>query len=473
MTEIGTQRSDKRAGGEFGAWLAFTGCLIAVFMQMIDVTIVNTALPNLTADLRASQSAQVLVVSGYSLAFACTLLTAARIGAIFGRRAVFLVSVTAFTAASAWCGMSTSAAELVIARIAQGVAGAGMAAQTIAILIASFPPNRHRQVFALYGATAGFAGMLGPILGGALVTADIGGLGWHSIFLMNLPIGVLAFVLGFKYLHLGRPLERDRLDLGGVALSTMSLFALLAALADIQQNGWRPWPFGVVAASFALGAVFFVYERRLVRRGGSPLVRLDLFADRGFAIGAALVASFFGLFTAFVFTVSITLQDELHWSALRTGVAMTPFALGAGTGALASMLLVKRWGVRALAFGIAMYGCCVAIGAAYLRLTAGEVNLALALGPVFIAGFGVGLFGVQVQPLMLAGLEQRQMAEASGQLPTIEQIGNAVGLALLSVVFFRTHTLDGSIAMLAVIAVVAIAMAVPTLALPAPSQEPT
>lgn len=348
-----------------------------------------------------------------------------------------------------------------------------MAAQTIAILIASFPPNRHQQVFALYGATAGFAGMLGPILGGALVTADIGGLGWHSIFLMNLPIGVLAFVLGFKYLHLGRPLEHDRLDLGGVALSTVSLFALLAALADIQQNGWRPWPFGVIAAAFALGAVFFAYERRLVRRGGSPLVRLDLFADRGFAIGAALVASFFGLFTAFVFTVSITLQDELHWSALRTGVAMTPFALGAGTGAFASMWLVKRWGVRALAFGIAMYGCCVAIGAAYLRLTAGEVNLALALGPVFIAGFGVGLFGVQVQPLMLAGLEQRQMAEASGQLPTIEQIGNAVGLALLSVVFFRTHTLDGSIVMLTAIAVIAIAMAVPTLALPAPSQEPT
>ncbi|WP_062982263.1 MFS transporter [Nocardia anaemiae] len=472
MTEIGTRLSDERAGGEFGAWLAFAGCLIAVFMQMIDVTIVNTALPNLTADLRASQSAQVLVVSGYSLAFACTLLTAARIGAVFGRRTVFLVSVTAFTAASVWCGMSTGATELVIARIVQGVAGAGMAAQTIAILIASFPANRHQQVFALYGATAGFAGMLGPILGGALVTADIAGLGWHSIFLMNLPIGLLAFVLGFRYLHLGRPPERDRLDLGGVTLSTVSLFALLAALADIQQNGWRPRPFGVIAAAFALGAVFFAHERRLVRRGGSPLVRLDLFADRGFAIGAALVASFFGLFTAFVFTVSITLQDELHWSALRTGVAMTPFALGAGAGALASLPLVRRWGVRALAFGIAMYGCCVAIGAAYLRLTAGEVNLTLALGPVFIAGFGVGLFGVQVQPLMLTGLSQRQMAEASGQLPTIEQIGNAVGLALLSVVFFRTHTLDGSVVMLAAIAVVAIALAVPTLALPTPSQDP-
>ncbi|MFX0578213.1 MFS transporter [Nocardia nepalensis] len=472
MTETDTRRSEW-AGGELGAWLAFAGCLIAVFMQMIDVTIVNTALPNLTADLRASQSAQVLVVSGYSLAFACTLLTAARIGAILGRRTVFLVSVTAFTAASVWCGMSTSATELVVARIIQGSAGAGMAAQTIAILIASFPPSRHQQVFALYGATAGFAGMLGPILGGALVTADIGGLGWHSVFLMNLPIGVLAFVLGFRYLRLGRPPERDRLDLGGVALSTVSLFTLLAGLADIQQNGWRPWSFGVIGAAFVLGAVFFGYERRLVRRGGGPLVRLDLFADRGFAIGAALAASFFGLFTAFVFTISITLQDELHFSPLRTGVAMTPFALGAGAGALASPLLVKRWGVKVLALGVAVYGGCVAMGATYLWLTSGEVNLALALGPVVIAGMGVGLFGVQLQPLMLARLGQRQMAEASGQLPTIEQIGNAVGLALLSVVFFRAHTLHGSIVMLFAIAVGAIGMAVPTLALPAPPKPPT
>ncbi|MFI6166151.1 MFS transporter [Nocardia sp. NPDC051052] len=471
MTEIGTRLPGASMQGGFGAWLAFTGCLIAVFMQMIDVTIVNTALPNLTADLAASPSQQLLVVSGYSLAFACTLLTAARIGAIFGRRVVFLVSVVAFTAMSVWCGISTSATELVIARIFQGAAGAGMAAQTIAILIASFPPSRHQLMFALYGATAGFAGMLGPIVGGGLVTADIAGLGWHSVFLMNLPVGILAFVLGVRYLRLGKPPQRDGLDLGGVALSTVSLFALLAALADIQQNGWRPAPFGVIAAALAVGAVFIGYERRLGRRGGSPLVRLDLFANRGFALGAGLVASFFGLFTAFVFTVSITLQDELHFSPLRTGVAMTPFALGAGAGAIASLFLVKRWGVKVLAFGIALYGGLVAVGAVYLHLTNGQVNLALALGPVFFAGLGVGLFGVQLQPLMLAGLRERQMAEASGQLPTIEQIGNAVGLALLSVVFFRAHTLGGSIVMFLAIAICAIAMAVPTLALPDPAKQ--
>ncbi|MEV6280016.1 MFS transporter [Nocardia sp. NPDC051832] len=454
------------AKDELAAWLAFTGCLVAVFMQMIDVTIVNTALPTITSDLRASASAQLLIVSGYSLAFACTLLTAARLGERVGRRRMFLLSVVAFTAASVWCGISTSAVELVTARVVQGVTGAGMAAQTIAILTASFPRERHPLVFALYGGVAGFAGMLGPIVGGVLVTADIAGTGWHSVFLINVPLGVFAFGLAFRFLRLGKPAQRAPFDLRGVALSTISLFGLLYALADIHQYGWRPGPLAVIVASVGLALLFLRSERR----SAGPLVRLDLFADRGFAVGALLVASFFGLFTAFVFAVSITLQDELHFSPLRTGLAMTPFALGAGAGALASPWLVQRWGVRTLAVGIAAYGVCVAIGAAYLQITGGVVDLRLAAGPIFLSGLGVGLFGVQLQPLMLAGLSQRQMDAASGLLPTIEQIGNGVGLALLSAVFFRSHTLSGSITMFAAIAVVALAMGALTLALPAQAE---
>ncbi|MET8652617.1 MFS transporter [Nocardia aurea] len=466
MTEIGTRASAETADGERAAWLAFAGCLIAVFMQMIDVTIVNTALPDITSDLHASRSEQLFVISGYSLAFACTLLVAARIGELTGRRAMFLVSVVAFTATSVWCGVSTSATELIIARVAQGISGAGMAAQTIAILTASFPRERHPQVFALYGATAGFAGMLGPILGGTLITLSPWGFGWHSIFLINLPLGLLALALALRYLRLGRPAERGRLDPVGAILSTVSLFALLGALADLQQNGWRPGPFAVAVGALGLGALFVGHQRLLDRRGRTPLVRLDLFTDRGFRVGSILVTLFFGLFTAFVYTISITLQDELDFSPLRTGLAMTPFALGAGAGALASPLLVGRWGVRVLAVGIASYGVCIAIGAAYLHITGGVVNLALAAGPVFLSGLGVGLFGVQLQPLMLAGLDQRRMDAASGLLPTIEQIGNGVGLALLSTVFFRAHTLGGSVTMLSAIAVVALGMGVLTLALP-------
>ncbi|MBB5917560.1 EmrB/QacA subfamily drug resistance transporter [Nocardia transvalensis] len=454
---------------ELPAWLAFAGCLISVFMQMIDVTIVNTALPDITRDLGATQTAQLLVVAGYSLAFACTLLTAARIGALVGRRTMFLVSVVGFTAASLWCGMSTGATELVIARVAQGVTGAGMAAQTIAILTASFPRERHQLVFALYGATAGFAGMLGPIVGGVLITLNIGGSGWHAVFLMNLPLGLLAFVLAYRFLHLGPSTERERLDLTGVVLSTVSLFLLLSAMAEVQQNGWRAEYLVMVAVALAIAAVFVAHQLRRRDRGGTPLVRLELFADRRFAVGSILVTIFFGLFTAFVFAASIILQDVLHWSPLRTGIAMTPFALGAAAGALSSPLFIKRWGVRTLAVGIALFGGCVAIAAGYLWVTDGDVSLALAVGPVFVAGYGIGAFGVPLQPVMLAGLDEVRMAEASGTLPTIEQVGNAVGLAVLSTVFFRAHTLTGSITMLAAIAAVAVVLAVITLALPEPA----
>ncbi|WP_067686627.1 MFS transporter [Nocardia jejuensis] len=469
MTDVEARPPERRAGGELTAWLAFAGCLVAVFMQMIDVTIVNTALPDITTDLAASSGAQLLVVTAYSLAFACTLLTAARLGELFGRRVMFLGSVLAFTAASVWCGMSSSAAELVTARVAQGIAGAGMAAQTIAILTVTFPRSRHPQVFALYGAVAGFAGMLGPILGGALVTADPWGLGWHAVFLMNLPLGIIAFGLALRFLRLGRPAHRDRLDLGGAALSTVSLFALLYGLVQVQQNGWQPGSFAILGMALVWAAVFVFHQRGSARHGGSPLVRFDLFADRAFAVGAVLVTVFFGLFTAFVFGVSITLQEELGFSPWLTGVLMTPFALGAGVGALASPILVQRWGSRGPAVGIAAFGGCVAIGAGYLFLTDGVVSVPLSLVPVFVSGLGVGMFGVQLQPLMLAGLDQRQLDAASGLLPTIEQIGNGIGLAVLSAAFFRVHTLGSSITLFAAIAVVAVLMGALTLALPRPA----
>lgn len=456
----------EKVSGELPAWLAFAGCLIAVFMQMIDVTIVNTALPELTADLGASRSAQLLVISGYSLAFACTLPTAARIGAMVGRRVMFLASVVAFTAASLWCGLATGATELVLARVIQGAAGAGMAAQTIAILTASFPRERHPLVFALYGGVAGFAGMLGPIVGGALITLDIGGWGWRSVFLINLPIGVLAFVLGWRYLRMGRPQGRDRLDLGGVVLSTAGLFALIFALAQIQEHGWNPELIAVGAAGLALAAVFLAHQRRQAVRGASRLVRLELFDDQGFRIGSILVCAFFGLFTAFVFAASITMQDVLGYSPWRTGLVMTLFALGAGAGAIGSLILVQRWGIRVLAAGIALFGGCMAAGAIYLHLSGGEINALLWAGPVFASGFGVGVFGVQLQPIMLSGLDADRMSEASGVLPTIEQIGNAVGLAVLTTLFFGSHTVAGTITMMAAIAVVAMGIGLLTLAMP-------
>ncbi len=455
---------------ELAAWLAFAGCLIAVFMQMIDVTIVNTALPRLTADLSASRSAELLVISGYSLAFACTLLSAARLGAIVGRRAMFLTSVVAFTAASVWCGLSTGATELVAARVVQGAAGAGMAAQTIAILIASFPRERHSLVFAMYGGVAGFAGMLGPILGGALLTIDIGGWGWRTVFLINLPIGVVAFALAWRYLRIGRPPSPDRLDLGGAVLSGVGLLLIVYALALIQQHGWQAQPIALALAGVVVTALFVVHQIKRSARGASPLVRLELFSDSAFRIGSILICIFFGLFTAFVFAASITMQDVLGYTPWHTAIVMTLFALGAGAGAISSLFLVRRWGIPVLAAGVTLYGGCMGAGAIYLYLTTGDVNAFLAGPPCFAAGFGVGIFAVQIQPIMLSGLNADHMSETSGVVPTIEQIGNALGLAVLTTLFFRFHTLDGAIMMMLALAVVSFGLGALTLTMPRPEQ---
>lgn len=451
---------------ESAAWLAFAGCLIAVFMQMIDVTIVNTALPRLTSDLGASRSAELLVISGYSLAFACTLLSAARLGAVVGRRAMFLTSVVAFTAASVWCGLSTGATELVAARVVQGAAGAGMAAQTIAILIASFPRERHSLVFAMYGGVAGFAGMLGPILGGALLTVDIGGWGWRTVFLINLPIGMVAFGLAWRYLRIGRPASPERLDLGGAALSGAGLLLLVYALALVQQHGWQSWPIALALAGVVVCALFVAHQIRRSSRGSDPLMRLELFSDRGFGIGSILICVFFGLFTAFVFAASITMQDVLGYTPWHTAIVMTLFALGAGAGAIASLFLVRQWGILILAGGVTLYGGCMAGGAIYLHLTSGVANPLIATPAVCAAGFGVGIFAVQIQPIMLSGLNADHMSETSGVVPTIEQIGNALGLAVLTTLFFRSHTLDGAITMMLALAVVSFGLGALTLALP-------
>ncbi|WP_067691014.1 MFS transporter [Nocardia jejuensis] len=437
-------------------WGALSACLVAVFMQMLDLTIVHTAVPAVARDLRAGGSAQLLIVTGYGLAFACTLLTAARVGDLLGRRAVFLVAMTGFAGASLWCGLATGAVELVSARGVAGVAAAAASAQVIAIITGAFTDRGRTVAFGVYGAVAGLAGMAGPLVGGALVDADALGMGWRTIFLINVPLGGVAVLLGYRYVgvrggrriravegdaraHTGGPVPAgiaDRLDVRGALLSAVGLGLLVYPLTSGSEMGWPPGMFALLALSVPVLAIFVRDQRRRAASGAESLVRPQVFADRSFAVGTVLTAVFFGMFTALLFTVSVTVQTGLGWSASHTGLLMLPFAVGAIAGALSSPLLVSRWGPRALTLGVTVFAVALGALAETVHTRGSALEIGVLAWPVFAAGAGMGWFAAPLPSLMLAGVADRLAGSASGLVPTVQQVGSCLGAAVLGMVFF-------------------------------------
>ncbi|MCP2158960.1 MFS transporter [Williamsia serinedens] len=418
------------------AWAAFAACLIAVFMQMVDTTIVNIALPDLARDLAATSSDQLLVLTVYTLAFACTLMAGSRLGERVGRHRMFVGALAAFTIASVLCGTATGPTELIVLRGVQGVSAACASAQTIAVIATMFPRARHPLVFGVYGATAGIAAICGPVVGGALISADVAGLGWRVVFLVNMPFGVIACLVAWRCLPVMRAVRDVPLDLRGAVLSSSGLFALIYPLAVGREKGWPAWTWVLMGAAVILVATFLVHERSLLDRGGQPLLRVDLFRSRAFAVGCVLSIAFFGVFGAFFFAMSVTAQFGLGYSALRTGLITLPFALGAAAGSVGSSLIVPRLGARTLALGMAVFAVAVAWTAALLDPSSAALDLPPLIPALVLGGVGVGLFVAPLQATIVSGTTEQTVGSASGMVPTVQQIGASVGLAVVGVFFF-------------------------------------
>ncbi|MFB8003780.1 MFS transporter [Nocardia sp. NPDC056000] len=412
---------------------AFAACLLAVFLQMLDMTVVNTALPTLARDLAATGSAQLFVVTGYSLAFACALPTATRLGDIHGRRTLFLASMAGFIMASIWCGCCEQSTALIGGRMVQGIAAAGMAAQTVAIVNASFAPDRRALAFGIYGAVAGSAGLAGPLVGGAIVATDPLGLGWHAIFLLNAPVGVLALILAYRGLHIGASPTSTRADIPGVLLASVGLLLVLYPVTVGRERGWP----AAILVMLGVGClVLVVFGWQQYRAEGTGLLRGAIFTDRTFAVGAIAMLVFYGVFTAFLFTVSATMQSGIGLSAWQTATFMTPFALGAIPAAATAPLLVARLGSRTLTVGILVFAVSAAVIASLLHHSSAGVEARVLAAPICLAGIGIGWFAAALPALMTARVTDSEVGSASGLLPTIQQLGSAFGAAALGTVFF-------------------------------------
>jgi EmrB/QacA subfamily drug resistance transporter len=424
--------------------VALVVLIFASFMDLLDVTIVQVALPAIRHDLSATPAQLEWIVSGYMLAFAVLLVAGGRLGDIIGRQRAFLIGVAGFTLASVLASTAADGDLLVASRVIQGAFAAVMVPQLLSSLQALYTPKERAPLYGVVGGVSGLAAVVGPLLGGWLVTADVAGLGWRSIFLINVPVGVVIFVLALVLVPNTRSRHALRVDVAGALLLSAALVALLYPIVEGRSLGWPGWLWAVEAAGVVLVVLFVVVERRRQRRDGSALLPLALFANRGFSAGLVVQGAFQGAMNAFTIGFIIYLQSVLGFSAFTTGLTMLPFALGAfvGTGA-AVPLGVKLGKVVVVAGGLVQIG---GIGWALATITSRGAALNgwdLVL-PLLVAGAGLGLLVVPLIDIALATVPIADAGAASGAYGTFQQIGAALGIAIAGTVFFAQVGTDWS-----------------------------
>lgn len=412
--------------------------MTAAFMDLVDVTIVNIAIPSIQADAGASVSQIQWITAGYALAFAAGLITGGRLGDIHGRKRLFLIGIGGFTAASALCGFATNPEMLVAARILQGAMASLMVPQVLSIVHATFPAHERGKVFGLFGAIVGLGAVSGPLLGALLTEWNIAGLEWRPIFLINLPVGIVGLILGSRYITESKAPRALKLDLVGVALVTLGLLMLLYPLTQGRELGWPVWGYVSMAGAVVVGAVLVAYEKRKAMRDGSPLIELSLFRVKSFAAGIA-VQAVFGIGLGIFFLVwTLYMQVGLGWRPLKAGLTGVPFSIAVSMAAgLSVQKLVPRVGGRAvlqagaltMAAGVLLY----LWEADRYGMTIAPWQMAL---PLIVMGLGMGLIFAPLTDMVLSGVPREHAGSASGLINTVQQMGNALGLGLVSVVFF-------------------------------------
>lgn len=419
-------------------WLAFTVLLVGAFLPPLDFFIVNVALPSIREGLGVSSAGIELVISGYATAYAVFLITGGRLGDLYGRKRVFLGGLTCFGIASLICGLASSPLILIAGRVLQGVSAAIMAPQGLASIPALFPGRERARALALYGATIGLAAIIAQALGGILIAANIGGMQWRVIFLINLPIIALVLIGGIPLLPDVRSARPAPLDRIGVLLCALALGLLVVPLIEGSARGWPWWACAMLAASPVFAVSFWRYEQALTRNGGTPLVDFQLHRAPGLTTGLTGVL-FFYVVSAFFLTFSVYLQQALGYSALAAGTVFIPCGLGFLIGPLTTPLAIRYFGrwVPAMGMVLEVIGCVV-LSAAVAAAPTGQ-----APAPVFVIvalaliGFGQGW----AVPTLVRTVIERAPAGGAGMVSGIVnstlQISAALGVAIIGGVFFQ------------------------------------
>jgi len=430
-------------------WLALACLLVGSFLAPLDFFIVNVAMPSITTGLKSTAADVQLVISGYAVVYAVFLITGGRLGDIYGRKYVFLAGLVGFAVASAFCGLAWSPLALVIGRLFQGLAAAAMSPQALASVHALFPPRERGRALSIYGITLGLSSVIGQLLGGALVGANVDGLGWRLIFLINVPIVIIAFIATLKVLRETRSATRPRLDFGGVVLSCAALTALVLPLVEGRERGWPLWSIVALLSTPFFVEAFRRYEIHLAKKGGDPLVTIEVFQSRGLLRGLSAIMFLYAIATFFL-VYSIYLQSALGLDAFYAGLGIIPFSIGFVTGSTFTPLFGRWLGPAATSLGFSFS----AIGAVATAIVAAHFPVGVIppwtlMGPaVMVIGLGMGTSIPTMMRAIVERVEPRHAGLVSGLVNSTLQISAAVGIAILGGLFFTVagaHVGPGSV----------------------------
>lgn len=418
--------------------------LAATFMTLFDFFVVNVAAPSLQHDLHAGQSALELVVGGYAFTYASGMVTGGRLGDQLGHRRVFLVGISAFGVASLLCGLAQSPWELVAARLVQGLTGALMVPQVLALITATFPAAERPRAMSWFGVTMSVGAVAGQILGGVLLQADVLGLGWRVIFLINVPVSALALVAAAKLLPRNAPVRTARFDLLGAAGVSAALALLLVPLILGRERHWAGWIWAMMVLSVPVFAATLVWERRLGRARREPILDLTLFAAPTFAAGLPANAAFMGYFGSFQLVLTLLLQGGLGLSPLDAGLTFAPMGV---LFALASVLgrpLAMKLGALAVTAGSLVVGAGLAILIVELHVLGRDITVAWLILATAVIGVGSGIAFPALVGSVLIGVPPTSAGAAAGVLTTTQQFASAAGVAAFGAVFFAMLGTGGS-----------------------------
>jgi EmrB/QacA subfamily drug resistance transporter len=441
MTSLSTPSRAENTGQRAATWAPLAVILCGTFVYVLDFFVVNVALPSIQHGLAASPAAIEWIVAGYGLSSAAFLIVGGRLGDQYGRRKMFCAGIAVFTVASALCAAAPDAGFLIAARLAQGIGGAVMAPNVLSILGTTYSGPARVKAISVYGMVMGLAAVGGQLIGGLLISANVAGLGWRLIFLVNVPVGIAALALARGLVPESRAAESGTgsagpIDLRGAALLTAALVAILLPLLDGRQQGWPAWSWACLAAGPVILGLFAVHLRQAARHAGHPLLDPAIFAVRAFRAGVACQLLFYCQTAAGYLLLALYLQEGRGLSPMKAGGVFAVLAAGFIATSLRAPALTMRFGRRVVTTGALL----AALGNVLLILAVlpgGPGAPLVALFPgLFLLGAGQGLCLTPLTTTVLSHADPARAGSVSGALATAQQVGNAVGVAVSGVIFY-------------------------------------